>query len=233
MFGSSSGCQSSSVGAEHAKWGKFSSLGIVSTATLTGMAKALVSNVRTSQEPASQHMICVRNQITKDHRADHLGRWVKDLPTKAPLPFHLCASAEQRQLTRPIISSTACSSLSSEQRGCACRGCWGLGSLGSKTQRRQLPVDTCQAQAHFWVFMDTSVGLVSGRTQDCCGRDTKCLAECIGESEIVSVSAQLRPGCSSLASIPVLNIRHAHTDSCTLGFQIDWEHRLSQKKKLQ
>lgn len=80
--------------------------------------------------------------------------------------------------------------------------------------------------------MDTSVGRVSGRTQNCCGRDTKCLAECIGESEMVSVGAQLCPGCSNLANVPVLNIRHAHRYSCTLGFQIDWEHRLSQKKKL-
>lgn len=60
---------------------------------------------------------------------------------------------------------------------------------------------------HISVYLWTlSVGLVGGWTQKCCDRDTKCLAECTGEREIVSVSAQLHPGCSNLANIPVLNI---------------------------
>ena len=80
--------------------------------------------------------------------------------------------------------------------------------------------------------MDTSVGLSSGRTQNCCGGEAQCLAECIGETEIVSVDAQLLPGCVDLAIAPVLNIRHAYGDPRTLGFQIDWECQLSQKKKM-
>lgn len=100
-------------------------------------------------------------------------------------------------------------------------------SLGTETRRRQLPAGTCQAQAHCCVFMDTSVGLGSGRTQNCHGGEAECLAECIGETEIASAGAQLLPGCSDLAIAAVLNIRHAHRRPRTLVFQTDRECRLS------
>lgn len=74
--------------------------------------------------------------------------------------------------------------------------------------------------------MDTSAGLASGRTQNCRGGDSQCLAECIGETEVVSVSAQLLPDCGDLAITYALNIRHGHREPCILGFQIDWECQL-------
>lgn len=76
------------------------------------------------------------------------------------------------------------------------------------------------------------MGLGSGRTQNYRGREAKCLAECIGETEIASAGAQLLPGCGDLAITAILSIRHAHREPRTLGFQIDWECQLSQNKKV-
>jgi len=79
--------------------------------------------------------------------------------------------------------------------------------------------------------MDTSVGLSSGRTQNCRGREAKRLAECVGETEIVSVGAQLLPGRGDRAVAAVLSIRDAQGEPRTLGFQMGWECQLSYKKK--
>lgn len=58
------------------------------------------------------------------------------------------------------------------------------------------------------------MGLGSGRTQNCHGGEAKCLAECIGETEIVSVGAQLsnhscseHQACSQKASYPWISNR--------------------------
>lgn len=177
---------------------------------VTGVTKGLVSNVRQSQESASQltrvKVIGTKEWRVQGHRGQ-FGRWVKDFlscPSRHITFLFVCFNWES------TACSAVCTSLSSPEHGCACWDYWEL-----KTRWRQLPAGTCQAQAHCCVFMDTSVGLGSRSTQNCCGGEAKCLAECIGETETVSVGAQILPGWGSLAITPVLNIGHTHRP---LGF---------------
>lgn len=164
------------------------------------------------------------------HRAHQFGKWVKDFlfcpPRHITLPFVLQLSRDSSQGPSLAVQCAAAFHLKN------------VALLADTTELslvwepkvsdnsfRQTPVRHRHISVYLWTF---SVG----RTLNCCGRDTKCLAECTKEREIVFVSAQLCPGCSNLANISVLNTRNAHRDSCTLRFRIYWEHQLSQKKKL-
>lgn len=121
---------------------------------------------------------------------------------------------------------TVCTGLSSPEHGCVFCDNWEL------TENRDLAMTASRGHlsgAGSLLCIDVhplNVGLGSERTENCHGKEAKCFGRVQQRDWIVSVSAQLLPGCSNLAVHAPLSTRHAHSQPRTLGCQIDLEYQL-------